>query len=101
MKMSNAMIAWTPSYYDRPTDGQVEVGPWPDDTGWSDKYARTVGACNLGRSRLSKGERLALVFIDFNTLVVRDEIDPLVAHKAFLAIDEYRTHISSDTAGAT
>jgi hypothetical protein len=40
------------------------------------------------------------LFVLFNTLVVRDRIDPLAAHKAFLAIDEYRQTISRNQAGA-
>ena len=34
------------------------------------------------------------------TCVVRDGIDPQVAHRAFLAIDEYRFRIAPDTEGA-
>ncbi|MEH3117107.1 MAG: hypothetical protein PGN25_05720 [Methylorubrum populi] len=45
-------------------------------------------------------QRLAMLFIDFNTLVVRDGIDPKEAHRAFLVIDEYRDRISPDVPGA-
>ena len=44
--------------------------------------------------------RIARLFIDFQTVVVRDGIDPQVAHRAFLAIDEYRFRIAPDTEGA-
>ena len=44
--------------------------------------------------------RLLSIFVLFNTLVVRDGIDPSVAHKAFLEIDEYRRAISPDAPGA-
>ena len=37
---------------------------------------------------------------DFNTLVVRDGLDPMTVHQAFLVIDEYRFHISPDCPGA-
>jgi hypothetical protein len=40
------------------------------------------------------------MFVLFNTLVVRDKVDPQVAHQAFLAIDEYRKTISYNTPGA-
>ena len=40
------------------------------------------------------------MFILFNTLVVRDRIDPMAAHAAFLEIDEYRMAISHDAPGA-
>jgi hypothetical protein len=41
-----------------------------------------------------------MVFIHFHTLVVRDGIDPQVAHKAFLAIDEYRQRMSGEIDGS-
>ncbi len=44
--------------------------------------------------------RIARLFIDFQTIVVRDGLDPQAVHKAFLAIDEYRFRIAPDTEGA-
>lgn len=41
-----------------------------------------------------------MLFVDFHTIVVRDGIDPSVAHEAFLAIDEYTMTISPDIPGA-
>jgi hypothetical protein len=41
-----------------------------------------------------------MIFIEFNAMVVRDGINPQEAHRAFLAIDEYRTHIAPDIDGA-
>jgi hypothetical protein len=41
-----------------------------------------------------------MVFINFHTLIVRDGIPIEKAHRAFLAIDEYREHISPDIPGA-
>ena len=38
MRATEALIAW--SY-----NGEVEVGPWPDTTGWSKRYGSTGGAC--------------------------------------------------------
>ena len=40
------------------------------------------------------------MFILFNTLVVRDGINPKAAHAAFLEIDEYRMAISPESPGA-
>ena len=40
------------------------------------------------------------VLVEFNTLVVRDGIDPQQAHNEFLKIDEYRAHVAPDTRGA-
>jgi hypothetical protein len=49
---------------------------------------------------MKPAELLAMVFIEFHAMVVRDGIDPQEAHRAFLAIDEYRTHIAPDMDGA-
>jgi hypothetical protein len=88
------MIAWDP-WSDR-----IAVGPWPDRTGWSDSYARTVGACFTSLHKMNRRERERMLFIEFNAIVVRDGVDSQVAHRAFLAIDEYRQCIPSDELGA-
>jgi hypothetical protein len=41
-----------------------------------------------------------MVFVHFHTIVTRDGIDPQDAHRAFLAIEEYRQSISPDIPGA-
>lgn len=103
MKALEAIIAWTPTstwHDDDPTQGKVQVGPWPDETGWSDSYAMTTGACLLARHKMDQWQIIALTFIDFQSLVVGYGIDPQVAHTAFLAIDEYRQRIPLDQPGA-
>ncbi len=87
--IDNWMAAWN-------TGGPVKVGPWPDRTGWSDDYEMTTGCC---RSR-QDGDRIALMFIDFHSLVVGYEVDPAEAHREFLKIKEYRRSISPDFPGA-
>jgi hypothetical protein len=95
MKYQESMICWTPN-----TD-QIEVGPHPDKTGWNRKYRFSCGACYLKiRDTKNKFLRDLMLFIDFNTIVVRDKVPVEVAHKAFLAIDEYRKRISPDMEGA-
>lgn len=103
MKFTECMIAWTPqSYVDLKPDlaGKVEVGPWPDKTGWSDKYAMTGGACYTDLHKQTEWQRNWRIFVDFHTLTVRDGVDPQTAHEAFLVIDEYRALISPDIRGA-
>lgn len=108
MRATEAMIAYTPAYYnDGPkaaTRGQVKIGPLLNtargDNDWSRPYAFTIGAAELARRKYLTHQSLAQVFIDFHTIVVRDGIDPQVAHQAFLAIDEYRRAISPDIPGA-
>jgi hypothetical protein len=77
------------------------VGPWPNETGWSDRHFGTTGPCYHGRRDKPHWQQVAFMFVDFHMLVVDDGIDPQVAHQAFLAIDEYRPTISNHIPGAT
>jgi hypothetical protein len=97
------MIAWTPpdwggSRYG-PTAGQVEVGPWPVDIDrdWTDRYGMTEGACMPCWLTCSREELLTRLMTLFNTLVIREELNPFVVHRAFLSIKEYRDILPHDT----
>jgi hypothetical protein len=103
MKQLECMIAWTSpdDEYFTDTAGKIEIGPWPDKTGWSDRYCYTTGACEMSLHEASADGRIMQLFLDFNAIVVRDGINPQEVHKAFLKIDEYRQHIAPDMDGAT
>lgn len=104
MKYADALIAWTPGDDNcllpgqEHTRGTVKVGRLlktgqPD---WTDPYAFTGGAAYT-HVRDARGDTaLACLFIEFQTIVVRDKIDPAVAHKAFWQIEEYRNACASD-----
>jgi hypothetical protein len=94
MKQIECMYAWTPG-----TD-QIAVGPWPDVTGWSDRYDYTGGACYAEVHKMTSVGQERRLFIDFNTVVVRDGVPVKAAHNAFLQINEYRALISPNTEGA-
>lgn len=102
MKAKDALIAWTPSWdVDDPTAGKVKVGPMPEfPSDWSKPYSFTGGAAHTDRRSMVGAEAALMVFVDFQTLVIRDGIDPAAAHEAFLAIDEYRERLAPDTPGA-
>ena len=103
MKQIEAIIAWTPVRWAElkpETAGQVVVLPAPDAAGDGKRYMMRAGAGSSALAALSEDARIARLFIDFQTLVVRDGIDPQVAHRAFLTIDEYRFRIAPDTEGA-
>ncbi|MEH3064467.1 MAG: hypothetical protein PGN33_17605 [Methylobacterium radiotolerans] len=103
MKHTDAIIAWTPVRWAElkpETAGQVVVLPAPDAAGEARRYMMRAGASSSALATLTEEARVARLFIDFQTLVVRDGIDPQVAHRAFLAIDEYRFRIAPDTEGA-
>ncbi|AYO83005.1 hypothetical protein [Methylobacterium brachiatum] len=103
MKQIEAIIAWTPARWAElkpETAGQVVVVPVPDEAGTSKRYMMRAGASSSALAALSDEARIARLFIDFQTLVVRDGLDPQDVHQAFLAIDEYRFRIAPDTEGA-
>lgn len=103
MKQIEAIIAWTPARWAelRPeTAGQIVVLPVTDEASVSKSYVMRAGASSSALASLSEEARIARLFIDFQTIVVRDGLDPQTVHKAFLAIDEYRFRIAPDTEGA-
>ncbi|MDX7953457.1 hypothetical protein P7D22_20025 [Lichenihabitans sp. Uapishka_5] len=100
MKLIQSMIAWNPAHGEAQRGHEVKVGPWPDRTGWSRSYDNTGGSCYMERHDAELWQQIALMFIDFHTLVVGDNMDPQAVHEAFLAIDEYRERISPDIPGA-
>lgn len=103
MKQTEAIIAWTPVRWAElkpETAGQVVVLSASDAAGEAKRFMMRAGASSSALAALSEDARIARLFIDFQTLVVRDGIDPQAAHRAFLAIDEYRYRIAPDTEGA-
>jgi len=92
LPLDDWMVAWTPADWRRlgrvAPPGAIEVGPWPDETGWSDPYAMTGGCCEVARHHFHKAQKIMLMFINFHTCVVRDGVDPQAAHRAFLKIGE-------------
>ena len=104
MKAKGALIAWTPATagQDVKTRGRVRVGPLinPGESDWAQPFQMTGGAAHVFVRKLTGAKSIMRVFIEFHTLVVRDGIDPQVAHAAFLAIDEYAEMISPDIVGA-
>jgi hypothetical protein len=101
MKMTDADIVWVPASEDVPNAGTVRVeGHY---SGWrrtpGDRWMPASSLMPPPKTEKATHELLAM-FITFNTIVVRDGIDPQVAHRAFLEIDEYRQRISPDMDGA-
>ena len=104
MKAHEALIFWTPpgsSEY-RETAGDVAICPHlhPIGAGWGRQFERVGGAAHADRRKLRGAESTARLFIDFHQLIVRDGIDPELAHHIFLVIDEYAKSISPDLPGA-
>ena len=105
MKAKDALVAWTPdtpAFAGMATRGMVRVGPLvgEDEGDWTWNFACTGGAAFTDRRKLTGWRAVAMMMIEFHTLVVGGYIDPQVAHEAFLAIDEYRRRIAPDIPGA-
>src|SRR3954447_6393890 len=102
MRARDAVVMWTPDK------------PWIADESARGKVAVVARVDKRFSERRALGYSMwmpvagtehgitvvAMIFIHFHTLVVRDGIDVQAAHKAFLAIDEYHERISPDIEGA-
>jgi hypothetical protein len=64
MKLVEAMYGWNQN------SDEIDVGPWPDTTGWSDRYSLTGGACYTNIRQMSPDEQAAQIFIDFHMIVL-------------------------------
>jgi hypothetical protein len=97
------IVCWTPN---RPRSiaeqvpGAILVARLGDEVYWSHQYAYVTGCCETARHSMRLWKKIALMFIDFHKVVVRDGVDPQAAHREFLKIDEYCRRISPDTPGA-
>ncbi len=103
MRAREALIAWTPAAFKgESTACQIKIGRLIDETqhDWTDPFMNTGGAAHVWRRSLKGDEAVKMVFIDFQTIVVGDGIDPQTAHQAFLVIDEYAEAIAADLPGA-
>lgn len=88
MKLLNAIIEWTPG-------GEVNVRSHPDPISRSDGVVISEGAGYADWHKLTAEQRELAMFICFNTIVRKGEIDPKVVHKAFMEINEYSKHIAA------
>ncbi|MBH0239473.1 hypothetical protein [Methylobrevis albus] len=105
MKAKETIIAWTPNtehYNSYATKGLVKVGPLIADgmPDWTSGYRMTGGAAYINIRSIEGWQAKAMVLTEFVTIVVRDLVDPAVAHRAFIEIDEYAEIIAEDIEGA-
>lgn len=105
MKASEAVILWSPDLYARTPElrGVVHVRKFGhyDDAAHGDLYRAhfyKAGACMTDIRRATGNAALCYLFIQFNTMVVRDGIDPIVAHNALMGIEEYAAAVSPEIA---
>lgn len=104
MRAIYAWMAWTPAngvYSDDPTEGMLQIGPKDTRESWQNdpRYRYTLGFDTL-RSITSSDQMRTVVLAEFNTLIVRDKLDPELVHREFLKVDEYRWCLSWDIKGA-
>jgi len=104
LRAADAMIAWTPATDTVPewggTGGRVLVVPHPDIGDRARSFRKTDGAAGGYWRDLAPETRIARIMVLFHTMVIRDGIDPAVAHKALLEIDEYAETIDRSIEGS-
>ena len=102
MKITDAVVVWTPTWADSPHAGSIRVER--HGSGWQrtpgDLWMPPASLGPYGGKATDRTKQLLAMFILFNTLTVRDGISPNTAHLAFLQIHEYRNAISPDAPGA-
>jgi hypothetical protein len=95
MKAVDTLIAWNGlscGHHGRP--GSVAVGPYRGETSFIWQYDYTDGGRVFVWGRRLRGMGLQLrILAEWQMLVYSYGIDPEVAHRAFLLIDEYRAAI--------
>ena len=97
-KIKDTIIAWTPpSWADLYPDtvGQVrlyKLGTLPHKK----EFANTAGAAFIWVRELGELEVRHYLLSEFVGMVIRDEMDPKVVHKAFLGLEEYCKAIPGD-----
>jgi hypothetical protein len=109
MKAAEARIAWTPvwaSEYRGARRGEVWCGSAKVDRALriSRRYAQWDEVAFSGRDTPDHWppdlSGAFAAFVRFHTMVVRDGIDPKVAQRALLCVDEFRQRMSPDIEGA-
>jgi hypothetical protein len=58
---------------------------------WTDRFAYVGGAAYPSRRELRGLASERALLIDFIKIVARDGVSALIAHRAFMSIDEYRS----------
>jgi hypothetical protein len=98
LKMQEALVAWNAG-----TD-QIRVGPLergaPDWTVAPIRYRYTGGAAHKFVREMDDATARRYVLTLFNTLIIRDKVEPLAAHTALCGIYEFASSINEECPGA-
>lgn len=103
MKFKDCVIGWNVKYdpdpdsYLKLESDEVDVAYLETATEkWRRFYTSSGGGCYTFVQELTPLESKCMVYIDAMHLIIRDKINPMAVHNAFLKIDEYREGLSSD-----
>ncbi len=91
---SDAVIAWTgngeaPAPGKTAPPGSIAVGPFSAGARWADAHNHTGGAVYARRRKLRGVSQRFGVMCNWYQLVYVHGIDPYIAHRAFLEIEDY------------
>jgi hypothetical protein len=100
--VNNYIVMWNPRnpLSQKHLPGLIQVAELGNNIYWDQRFLFSGGMCYVPRRSLSREGKIAMMFIDFHTCIVRDGVKPKDAHREFLKIEEYKTSISLDIEGA-
>ncbi len=82
--MDHWMIAWNPG-----PAATVEVGPWPDTTGWSSRYPFAAGCCYARWHKLTHEKKLEQMIRGIVYLALTYGLEPQAIHRELSKVDGY------------
>ena len=81
---------WYVGWNSRLLPNTDKCAPYPDSTGWSQKFVSTAGSNYRRWGTLSHERKLQEIVNGFLFLVLGQGIDPVAVHREFWKIGEYR-----------
>jgi hypothetical protein len=105
MRLVEALISWQPSWMGASgvpvgISEQVRVERRGQHGDRARRYRWSDGGCRADLQRMKRKAATAYVILLFNTLVLRDGMNPAAVHRELLKIDEYRRGINLEVDGA-
>ena len=103
MKYCDALLLWKPGTPDAKSSKLMitRLFPYDESTAaeiayFGDRSARSAGAAYISVKHGGRIDNMRRVMVDFNSLVVRDNMDVQAVHDVFCEIQEYKDQLAPD-----
>ena len=104
MKYSDALLLWKPGTPDAKSSKLMITRLFPHKESKAAEIAyfgtychvRSAGAAYISVKHGSRDDNMRRVMVDFNSLVVRDNMDVQAVHDVFCEIQEYKDQLAPD-----